>query len=145
MKPLAFFFLSLMLAIAPDLEGASKISRFAGYYQGINIDTPVSQFKASQTKEQGGIKLRVGSGVTKRWSFRGSVFNYRVDHIFYFDDYVGTATIRPSTIRFRANLDPGKRLKGMIRITPYGIVISETVLLLDGTTDSKNVYRLRKV
>lgn len=145
MKTPALLFLCLMLAIVPELEGASKISRFAGYYRGINIDTPVSQFKASRTKEQGGMKLRVGGGVTKRWSFRESVFNYRIDNIFFFDDYAGTATIRPSTIRFRANLEPGKRLKGMIRITPYGIVISETVLLLDGTTDSKNVYRLRKV
>jgi hypothetical protein len=123
--------------------GDSNISRFAGYYRGKGFSTPLTQFKASTTKEQGGIFFRTGS-VRRKWSFRGTDFSHRMDQAMYWEDFEGTATIGRSVIRFKG--DSGAYgIKGMIRITPYGILISQTWLNPDLSTARKEVFRFNKV
>lgn len=143
MKNLTALFLCFVFLGSDPAWAASKIFGYAGFYKGTNVTTPVSQFKASKTKEQGGISVKVDR-VRRKWSFRDSDFFYKEDHIMYFDEFTGTATIRRGTIRFQANLDLGRTLRGMIRRTPSGIVISQTKYNSDASVFEKTVIRMKR-
>lgn len=151
MKSLSTVLLFLAFLSTSTVGGKSKISGFAGLYRGRNENTQVFQFKASPLREQGGIRILMPR-LTWKLSFRDSDFFYKSwDDFGPLHEAVGTATIRRGVIRFQGPIDSGGSIKGMVRRTPYGLVISKTQFLPpgmtfpDGSTSTKDVLRLNRV